>query len=107
MRSNFEQELHDDFVNLVSSFLRERGYNYVKSVLSLDSLPPKINGYMPDVFAEKIRLDPLGNPQIIDTLVIAVETTNSKRKIQSIKQHKALEEWAKNNKADFKLVIAK
>jgi len=107
MTSNYEQELQDDFIALVGSLLKEKGFSRIMSRIYGQPQPPNLNGFTPDVYAEKVIKSEQGIDFVIEKLVVAVETETSLKDPQTNSRHKKLKQWAKSNKAVFKTVLAR
>lgn len=93
-RTKQGQELHDRKVAEVARNLERRGYD-VRADLPGHPRPPAIDGYVPDVVAVKGR----------KVLVREVETQGTVATDRD--QHRAFDEWAERNSADFRILIAK
>jgi hypothetical protein len=107
MTSNYEQELHEDYVDFTSTLLKEKGFNRIKSRLIGKLQPPQINGFWPDIYAEKVKKDSFGLPVVKETLVVAVETKATQVDTETRRKHRIFKKWAKEHQANFKTILAR
>jgi peroxiredoxin len=93
-RTKDRQEVHDKKVAETARGLKKRGYN-VQADLPGHKKPTRIGSHIPDVIAKK------GDKVIVRE----VETPSTVS--QDKAQHKAFENWAKKQGAEFRVLIAK
>jgi len=106
MRTKEGQKLHDSFVAAVAGMLVKRGFNRVFADLPGRTKPPKLNGYIPDIYAVKVERFQ-GLPFAREVVVVEVETEDTQNTLQTLLQHMALRKWAIDNRAAFEVIIAK
>lgn len=108
MRTKEGQTLHDTWVSGAGRFLRGKGFDTVYVDLPNCAKPPKLNGYIPDVYAIKNKaLFPGSSLNVSEVYIVEVETEDSKSTLETLLQHFSLRKWAQDNRAVFEVVIAK
>jgi len=107
MRTKEGQKLHDSFVAAVAGVLVKKRFNRVFADLPGRTKPPKLNGYIPDVYAVKVGTSLVGLPVVTAIFVVEVETEDTQSTPTTLLQHLALRKWAIDNRAAFEVVVAK
>lgn len=108
MRTKEGQEKHDKFVGTAALFLKQKGFNKMYVDLPNFAKPPKVNGYIPDIYAVKTKLLISGLTLPVETLLVEVETEDTQNTMSAMLQHFAFQKWASENRQTFfEVIIAK
>lgn len=97
------QGIHDLEVNRIARRCVQQGYAVFADLPDL-AKPPRLLGYIPDIYAEKKILP--GNPGIWSIVVVEVETQDTIGSDQTKMQIDALRTWCASRRAKFDLVMA-